>query len=218
MVDNQDVDRTLGGQEFEKKLLFDGSEDGDDIRAALLRGDIVGPLEGDIREAGETRFVDYLAMDLIGKRVGEVGHRAVFGVDRPVGVFPPRARAASCSFVLGERELSAASRADKLIDRQVLVSRCAERWKRSASSGMIMAASCASLSLGGAPPSGASTLTTMSKRAELTRVSRDSYTCIKALYGLMPRNRLTVIDLPIEKSVRDCCSSKKTHSSETRIS
>src|ERR1039458_7199123 len=95
VVDDEGVDGVFGGLELEAELVLDGGEDGDDIRAALLRGDIIGPFESDVGVAGEAGLVVDLAVDLIGKGRGQIGHGGAFAgeneacvlaVDVPVAV------------------------------------------------------------------------------------------------------------------------------------
>src|ERR1035441_4126525 len=78
VVDDEGVDGAFGGLELEAELVFNRSEDGDDVGASLLGGDVVGPFEGDVGVAGEAGLVVDLAVDLISKGGGQVGHGGAF--------------------------------------------------------------------------------------------------------------------------------------------
>src|ERR1039458_1614643 len=78
VVDDEGVDGAFGGLELEAELVFNRSEDGDDVGASLLGGDVVGPFESDGGVAGEAGLVDHFAVDLIGEGGGQVGHGGAF--------------------------------------------------------------------------------------------------------------------------------------------
>src|ERR1035437_1073808 len=100
VVDDEGVDGAFGGLELEAKLLLDGGEDRDDIRAALLGGDVVGPFEGNVRVAGEAGFVDDLAVDLIGDGGGQVAHGGTFAGENDGGVLAGDVPVAGLELVL----------------------------------------------------------------------------------------------------------------------
>ena len=116
MVDDEGVDGAFGGLEFEAELLFDGSEDGDDVGAALLGGDFVGPFEGDVGVAGKSGLVDHLSAGQVGESVGEIGHAVAFAGEDFAGVLAVDVPGAVMDLVLGELDLQAAVGDDEVID------------------------------------------------------------------------------------------------------